>query len=240
MVSSEATKGKPMSTTDPITGAHPVLWNMALIHRIFRSSFAELARLVTEVPVGDAARVSAVADHLGFTLDGLTAHHTTEDDLVWPVLLERARPSAALVERMEAQHHGLHAAIEEVRRRTDAWRAALSPDAASQLSAAISAMLGQLTTHLDEEERDVVPLIAEHLSVAEWDHAGKAAFDKFTPGQQFTAMGQMLEVASPAEAASMLAPLPTPIKLVWRLVGKRRYRRYVETFRGIPAPTPKT
>jgi len=221
-----------MSAVDPAAAAHPVLWNMALIHRIFRSCFAELARVVTEVSAGHAARASAVADHLGFTLDGLTAHHTTEDDLVWPVLLERARPSAPLVERMEEQHHDLHAGIEGVRRLTDAWRADPSPDAASELSTAITRMLGKLTTHLDEEERRVVPLIAEHLSVAEWDHFGKTAFDKFTPAQRFTAMGQMLEVASPAEAAAMLAPLPAAIKLLWRLVGKRRYRQYAEAFRG--------
>ncbi|MPZ14859.1 MAG: hemerythrin domain-containing protein [Chloroflexi bacterium] len=224
-----------MSAVDPTTAAHPALWDMALIHRIFRSSFTELARLVTEVQASDAARVSAVADHLGFTLAGLTAHHTTEDDLVWPVLLERARPSAALVERMEEQHHGLHTGIEEVRRLTDVWRADPSPDVAGELSTAITGMFGKLTTHLDEEERDVVPLIAEHLSVAEWHHFGKTAFDKFTPAQRFTAMGQMLEVASPAEAAAMLAPLPAPIKVLWRLVGRRRYRQYAEAFRGTPA-----
>jgi hemerythrin-like domain-containing protein len=224
-----------MSAVDPTTAAHPVLWSMALIHRIFRSSFAELARLVPDVPVGDVARVNAVADHLRFTLDGLTAHHTTEDDLVWPVLLARAQPSATLVERMEAQHHGLHAGIEEVRRLGEVWRAVPSPDSASQLATAIAGTLGQLTKHLDEEERDVVPLIAEHLSVAEFDHVGEAAFDKFTPAQRFTAMGQMLEVASPAEASAMVAPLPAPIKVLWRLVGKRRYRRYTEAFRGTPA-----
>jgi iron-sulfur cluster repair protein YtfE (RIC family) len=224
-----------LSAVDPTTAAHPAVWSMALIHRIFRSSFVELAHIVTEVPASDAARASAVADHLGFTLAGLTAHHSTEDDLVWPVLLERARPSAALVERMEEQHRGLHAGIEDVRRLTDAWRADPSPDVASELSTAITNMFVQLATHLDEEERDVVPLIAEHLSVAEWDQVGKTAFDKFTPAQRFTAMGQMLEVASPAEAAAMLAPLPTPIKLLWRLVGRRRYRHYAVAFRGAPA-----
>jgi iron-sulfur cluster repair protein YtfE (RIC family) len=223
-----------LSAVDPTTAGHPALWSMALIHRIFRSSFDELARLVTEVPASDVARASAVADHLGFTLDGLIAHHTTEDDLVWPMLLERARPSAALVERMEEQHHGLHTGIEEVRRLTDAWR--VDPrDVASELSTAITGMFVQLTTHLDEEERDVVPLIAEHLSLAEWDHVGKTAFDKFTPAQRFTAMGQLLEVASPAEAAAMLAPLPPPIKLLWRLVGRRRYRQYTMAFRGTSA-----
>lgn len=222
-----------MSAVDPTTAAHPALWDMALIHRIFRHSFAELARLVSEVQVG--AGVNAVADHIGFTLDGLSAHHATEDALVWPVLLSRARPSATLVERMEAQHHGLHAGIEEVRRLTDVWRTAPSPDAAAELATAITGMLARLTTHLDEEERDVVPLIAQHLTVAEWNQVGETAFAKFTPAQRFTAMGQMLEVASPAEAAAMLAPLPAPIKVLWRLIGKRRYRRYTEAFRGTPA-----
>src|SRR5215207_1894213 len=229
-----------MSAVDPTTAAHPVLWSMALIHRILRNSFAELARLVTDVGINDTARVNAVANHLRFTLDGLTAHHTTEDDLVWPVLLARARPSAALVERMEAQHHGLHTGIEEVRRLTNLWRAAPSPDAARELSTAITGMLGQLTAHLDEEERDVVPLIAEHLSLAEYEHVGETAFDKFTPAQRFTALGQMLEVASPAEAAAMIAPLPAPIKVLWRVVGKRRYRRYTEAFRGTPAASARS
>jgi hemerythrin-like domain-containing protein len=224
-----------MSAVDPTTAAHPVLWNMALIHRILRGSFAELAVLVTGVRGGEAARVDAVADHLGFTLDGLTAHHTTEDDLIWPVLLTRAQPSATLIARMEAQHDGLHTSIEEVRRLAYVWRAAPSPDTASVLSAAITGLLDQLTTHLDEEERDVVPLIAKHLSVAEWDHMGESAFAKFTPAQRFTAMGQLLEVASPAEATAMLASLPGPIKLIWRLAGRRRYQRYTEAFRGTPA-----
>jgi hypothetical protein len=224
-----------MSAVDPATAAHPALWTMALIHRIFRHSFAELARLVTEVPVADTTRVAAVAGHVGFTVDGLVAHHTTEDELVWPLLLERAGPSAAVVERMEAQHQGLHLGLEEVRRRAEAWRADPSPASASALSAAIGDLLGLLTEHLDEEERDVVPLIAEHLSLAEWDRMGQAAFAKFTPAQRFTATGQMLEVASPAEAAAMLAPLPAPVKLLWRLIGKRRYRRYAATFRGTSA-----
>ena len=45
-------------------------------------------------------------------------------------------------------------------------------------------------------------------------------FSKFTPKQRFTAMGEMLEAASPTEAARMMAGLPAPIKVIWRLVGR--------------------
>lgn len=77
---------------------------MPIIYRIFRRQFAEVRALVQEAPAADATRVGVVADHLGFLLDGLHMHHTTEDDLIWPKLLDRAGPDAPLVERMEEQH----------------------------------------------------------------------------------------------------------------------------------------
>ena len=55
---------------------------MPIIHRIFRRQFAEVRALVQEAPAGDATRVGALADHLGFLLDGLQMHHATEDDLI--------------------------------------------------------------------------------------------------------------------------------------------------------------
>jgi hypothetical protein len=169
-------------------------------------------------------------------LDGLTAHHTTEDELVWPVLHERARPSAAFVDRMEAQHRGIHGGLEKVRRLGVTWSQRPSPEAAAALTAGITDMIAVLTVHLDEEERDVVPLIADHLSEKDWASVGRKAFARFTPEQRFIALGQMLEVATPAEATAMLATLPAPVKVLWALVGKRRYRRYVAAFRGAPSP----
>jgi hemerythrin-like domain-containing protein len=221
-----------MTTVDPSSALHPALWDMALIHRIFRRSFAELAELVPTIEPTDDARVRAAAAHLGFMLDGLRNHHTTEDEHVWPVLAERARPSATLVERMEEQHAKLHDGIEDVRRRVAAWLDRPSTECGSALSTAIIDMLQKLEEHLDEEERDVVPLIAQHVTEKEWERAGRSAFDKFTPAQRFIALGQMLEVATPAEAAAMVANLPAPVRMLWALGGKRRYRRYVSSFRG--------
>ncbi len=223
-----------MTSVDPTTAAHKALWDMALIHRIFRTSFAELVRLVPTVPSADTGRVDAVAAHLTFLIDGLIAHHTTEDEHVWPVLHERARPSTALVDRMEAQHDVIHAALDDVQRLGAAWSAQPSPASSSALTAALTHLLDVLTEHLDEEERDVVPIIAQHVTEDEWEKAGRSAFDRFTPAQRFIATGQMLEVATPAESAAMMGDLPPPVKVLWALIGKRRYRRYVAAFRGAP------
>ena len=58
------------------------------------------------------------------------------------------------------------------------------------------------------------------------------SFGKFTPRQRFTAMGEMLKTASPQEAARMLAGLPPPIRIIWRLFGQRKYQRFMAAVRG--------
>ncbi len=205
-------------------------WEMALIHSLIRRGF-EQAREAVLAP-GAPARADAVAEYVGFHLDGLEAHHSSEDELLWPVLSERATMSGALVRRMEEQHAGLHDALETTRRELAAWETAPTPERSGALAAALGSLVDRLTEHLTEEERDVVPLIAAHITQAEWDHLGKVAFSKFTPKQRFMAMGEMLAAASPAEADRMLAGLPAPIKVIWRLVGRRRYLRFMATVRG--------
>ncbi len=200
-------------------------WEMALIHRLIRRGF-ERAKELVSAP-GSTGRASAVADYVEFHLDGLQAHHSTEDEFIWPALHERASLSDALIRRMEDQHVGVHEAIETTRRELHAWVATPTETGSRSLGTALDTVVNRLTEHLAEEERDVVPLIAMHITQAEWDHAGKAAFSKFTPKQRLTAMGEMLEAASPTEAERMLAGIPAPIKLVWRLVGRRRYERSI-------------
>ena len=205
-------------------------WEMALIHRLIRRGF-ERAKELVSAP-GSTGRASAVADYVEFHLDGLQAHHSTEDEFIWPALHERASLSDALIRRMEDQHVGVHEAIETTRRELHAWAATPTETGSRSLAMALDTVVNRLTEHLAEEERDVVPLIAMHITQAEWDHAGKVAFSKFTPKQRFTAMGEMLEAASSTEAARMLAGLPAPIKLIWRLVGRRRYERSIAMASG--------
>ena len=112
----------------------PAAREMPIIHRIFRRQFAEVRALVQDVPADDATRVAAVADHLRFLLDGLHMHHTTEDDLIWPKLLDRAGLDAPLVERMEEQHQQIDASVAEVRAAVSAWRWAPTPATSSALA----------------------------------------------------------------------------------------------------------
>ena len=205
-------------------------WEMALIHSLIRRGFQQ-AREAVLAP-GGPARADAVAAYVDFHLAGLEAHHSSEDELIWPALYERAGMSGALVRRMEEQHAGLHEALDTTRRELAGWEATPTAETSGLLATALATVADRLSEHLTEEERDVVPLIAAHITQAEWEHLGKVAFSKFTPNQRLIAMGELLAAASPTEAARMLAGLPAPIKVIWRLVGRRRYQRFMAKLRG--------
>jgi hemerythrin-like domain-containing protein len=216
------------SPTTSTTASDP--WEMALIHRLIRRGFEQAREAV--LTAGATSRADAIAEYVGFHLDGLQAHHSTEDELLWPALHARARLSDALIGRMEQQHAGVHDAIEATRRELVAWTATPTANGTQSLATALGVVSDRLGEHLAEEERDIVPLIAAHITQAEWDHLGQVAFSKFTPKQRFTAMGEMLSAATATEAAHMLAGLPAPIKIIWRLVGRRRYDRFMADVRG--------
>ncbi|RZT27147.1 hemerythrin HHE cation binding domain-containing protein [Kribbella sp. VKM Ac-2569] len=205
-------------------------WEMALIHRVIRRGFEQARAHV--LAAGAESRAAAVAAYVDFQLDGLYAHHSSEDELLWPLLLERAELSAGLIHRMEQQHAAVHEAVDSARDAVTAWRTTPTAAGADSLSTALETVSARLAEHLGEEERDVVPLIATHITQAEWDHLGKVAFSKFKSNQRFTAMGELLATARPEEAARMLAGLPAPVRVIWRLFGQRNYQRSMKSVEG--------
>lgn len=224
-----------MSSAPSAVQTHPaVAEEMALIHRILRQGLTELRRLVGDVPPVATGRARAVADHIGFSLDGLHGHHTTEDELIWPMVRERVDRAGASAERMEDQHRQIGDAVREVRLRLEPWAAAPTAQASAGLGTSLGGLLDVLEPHLDEEERDVVPLIAGCVTEEEWENFGRTAFEKFRPAQRFIAMGQLLEHAGLEEAAAMFAKVPGPVRVLWRTIGKRQYNRRMDAVRGKP------
>jgi Hemerythrin HHE cation binding domain len=78
--------------------------DMYVVHRAFRREFGLMPPLIRAVQPGDTARAAVLARHARFILTGLHSHHTGEDELLWPRLLERCLPDQELIHRMEGQH----------------------------------------------------------------------------------------------------------------------------------------
>ncbi|MGI5239625.1 hemerythrin domain-containing protein [Dactylosporangium sp. CA-139066] len=211
--------------------ALPDIQEMVVIHRVFRRELAAIPRLARAVADGDANRVKVVAEHTAFVLGFLHAHHEGEDELLWPLLLERAAPAAGLVKTMQEQHHGIEGHAEAAGAALREWTASRSAAAGERLAAAVDGLRTALLVHLDLEEREILPLVTRHVTAAEW--AALAEHGKsHTPRKHLPLVfGAILEEATAPERAALLGAVPAPIRFFLRTAGARQYRNHVTRLR---------
>ncbi len=218
----------PETFSTPLTDVH----DMVVVHRAFRRELRLIPELVRGVAPGDTARAAVLAEHARMVLTGLHLHHTGEDVLLWPKLLDRAAPHAELVRRMEEQHARIHDAIEGIGPPLTRWEAEARPAVAEEVAAALDELRPALTEHLDDEEREILPLAARHLTQAEWSELGQHGMKDMKRKELPIMFGAVLEECSPEERAQMLRVVPPPVRLLLRTVFARRYRRYIRRVRG--------
>ncbi|WP_399895655.1 hemerythrin domain-containing protein [Streptomyces sp. BBFR51] len=218
----------------------PEIQQMKVIHRVMRREFAQLPDLIAAVRVGDTARARLLGDHLSLVLDMLHEHHEAEDELLWPVLVQRVPLEKDLIAVMETQHQAIGDAVDAVAAQLPAWTDDAGAAARDLLTDALRDLGPALTEHLDLEEDEVLPLIHDHLTVPEWvapqKHAMKHGPRTLTG--KLTLAGMVLEDATPRERAWFLGEMPAPARLLWRLTGARRYDEHVRLVRaGAPSPS---
>jgi hemerythrin-like domain-containing protein len=221
-----------MTTTSTTSTQTPNVHEMVVIHRVFRRELAAVPRLVRETPAGDTERARIVGDHVALVLETLHVHHTGEDELLWPLLLDRAAPSAELVHTMEDQHHRVEELIAGLDAALPGWVADPTTERAERLAALLEELRAALLDHLDLEEREILPVVARHLTIAEWNALGEHGKDH-TPRKHLPLVfGAILEDADDGERAELLATVPAPIRFFLRTAGARQYRRYITRVRG--------
>ena len=82
---------------------------MYVLHHAFRRDVRDVRRTVASLELDDRERWRLLADRWDFFVGELHQHHTKEDDILWPPLLERVRAagdveSEQVLEEMEAEH----------------------------------------------------------------------------------------------------------------------------------------
>ena len=216
------------TSSTPLTDTH----DMVVAHRVFRRELRLLPGLVRDVAAGDTARARGLADHGRLILKGLQLHHTSEDELLWPKLLERCTPDAELVHRMEEQHERVHDALEALGPALARWEVEARPAVTEEVAADFDALRTALVEHLDEEERAILPLAARHLTQREWDEMGEHGSKQMTMRELPIMFGAVVEETTPEERAHILGILPAPVRWLMTTVFARRYERYINRVRN--------
>ena len=128
-----------------------------------------------ELDPADRRRVQAFARYWKGFAGEVLAHHTIEDDVMFPALVERVPVAAELIGRTDADHERLDELMTAV-------AAEVEELAAGRLAPALAAELRELAAlmdaHLDFEDAEVLPLFERHFTAEEYeeldDQAAKA------------------------------------------------------------------
>jgi hypothetical protein len=203
-------------------------FEMAMVHRFFRNELRGVPELINGVRAGDAKRAAVVNAHLSFIVAVLHHHHAAEDDLIWPKLHARVPLCDNDICRMEDEHRAIAAGVDTAKATGSVWAKTGAPSAAERLRTAVDELIGLVDVHLDDEERDVVPLIEDCITAPEWKKvtARGASFLRAHPRLGLVFAGCVLEGVSDEDKHRFLAGVPSAARMMWQLVGARTYEGY--------------
>lgn len=198
---------------------------MIIVHNVFRRVFGDLPGLLRAVAPGDVARAGVLADAYTEISTGLHHHHTGEDELLWPVLVQRVEADRCFVLRAEEQHERVHELLERAKPQIDAFRQSASEPARDALAATIEELDAVLRDHMTDEERYILPLVEAHMTVAEWEKIGERGRAGIPKDRLLIQLGWILDGVPPADRQAMLRKLPLPARIAWRLLGRRAFEK---------------
>ncbi|MFI6865044.1 hemerythrin domain-containing protein [Streptomyces sp. NPDC050421] len=216
-----------MSTPGPGVDTH----EMVLIHRVLRREFGQLPRLF-RTAAGDRARSKVIGAHAREMLTFLHTHHTGEDELLFPLLRDRAALGQELMHRMDAQHAQVDDAVTAVDAELSAWTASADAAAGERMAARIDAMMPTLIEHLAEEEQEILPIASVTLTQSEWDALGKHGISAIPLTRRLVILGHITEETDDVERRRFMKVLPAPARVAYKLIGHRRFTRETREIRG--------
>jgi iron-sulfur cluster repair protein YtfE (RIC family) len=197
--------------------AEPIDFTMMYAtHDAFRR---DLGRFTAASAAGTAHAPEVSAGWENFKAQ-LLLHHSVEDTNLWPRVRRATagRPAGlALLEEMEAEHAQIDPLLAAV---DDALAGS-----ASNLAAHAAGLASALEWHLRHEEEAALPLIQSVCTPADWRaFAGAMRRRQGIKGAAIY-VPWILDGAPPDGQRRFLAALPSPVRVISRLLWEPRYRQ---------------
>jgi hypothetical protein len=206
--------------------------DMPAVHNVFRSSLATGPTLVASA-AGDEERRALIANYYLNLIAFLEAHHDGEEELVFPLLLERAPDQRALVEKAKSQHDDVVTLMGAAKDSLGSWDE-VGDAGASEVERSLRALDDLLTPHLDQEEAEIVPLAADHLSCEEWGALPGHAMRTFTGDKVWLILGLVRENFTQRQRDLMLEGMPPPVRQMWETTGEASFNDLMAQVRQTP------
>jgi hemerythrin superfamily protein len=210
---------------------------MQVPHSIFRGEFRRAPGMVRNVREGDAHRTGVVTGHLQFLVEALTDHHTAEDELLWPLLHERAHAEVEpVIGLMESQHAQIHRLAETLNGQLASWASDPSSEHRDAVADTCDSAYALLEEHLGAEERDILPIAARTISQSEWNEIGDRAMGALPKDKKMLVLGTIRYWAPPKQSAAIASDIPRPVRPFVTAMADRAFRKEAVAVHGTATP----
>ncbi|WP_127131597.1 hemerythrin domain-containing protein [Georgenia sp. SYP-B2076] len=133
---------------------------MADIVDVIKAQHREVEKLLEKAEEGGPA----AAGFLQQVNDLLKPHSEAEESFVYPTIRERREDEADQVHDSVAEHHHIEELLEEL--------VSTDPETPGY-DGKLAALVGELSHHVEEEEQDLLPVLAKVLSAEEREEMGQ-------------------------------------------------------------------
>ncbi|MEH3034401.1 MAG: hemerythrin domain-containing protein [Aeromicrobium erythreum] len=212
---------------------------MYAMHHAFRRDLRDFAAAVTATPLHDEGTWRRLDERWATFCHELHNHHSKEDELVWPLLLEAVRAagdteSEHVLEEMEAEHDQIDPLLASTTEAFAAQRTRPDEDVRGRLHGLLTSFLQVLDQHLRHEEAEAMVVLQRYVDPTEWAVLERTKLNKgMTLRDAAFLVPWIFKGLSDRDAATLRAKLPPPLKVV-DVVSRRGFaRREAATFRHL-------
>jgi hemerythrin-like domain-containing protein len=199
------------------------------MHKSMRVDSQRLIRAVDALPAGDIQQAAALGRAFAAIVGLIHDHHWTEDDVMYPFLLQRVPTFESDALQLENDHVELDAAMARINARFRLLAHQLSgrlwQDTRGHLLDEAVTFDRVLVDHLDREEAVVVPPFESLLSEADQHTLQKEEAKLTTYRHMRMAVPWVLANATPEEEASLRATAPRLLGVIQDRVWEPRFAR---------------
>ena len=211
--------------------------DMRRVHRFFLWAYDEAPGLVHSAAPGDTARAAYVGEVLGAFDEVLHVHHDSENQLMYSRLEQRAPACALHVEQMLEQHRQVTQRLEGIEPIRLRWMKTADPAVGAELAARYEELSDVLKVHLRREVTEVMPAVDRVMTKKEMSEVAQHGIKEFDKKFLVAYLGMVLATNPPEDRKELFKEIPAPVRLAYRLVGRRMYRKqYSALFPGRPVP----
>jgi hemerythrin-like domain-containing protein len=141
---------------------------MGIVHDALRRDLRRAADALSSASSPPDRQRVALAAHIRWLMDFLHAHHTGEDQGLWPLVRAHNPAAGDMLDQMDADHARIAPQIDRVADAAGCYRTNPSRPAREALAAAIEALRSVLDPHLRREEDEMMPIVSHSITDAQF------------------------------------------------------------------------